>query len=100
MTVNEGAAIEASTAPNKTVRLRRSRPKRQHSTNAIQIEQFENGKTTTTDGPENLVDPKADPAGNGAPVLDERHFKVSDGILDPLSNYTGFVEVIGKMTIH
>lgn len=91
--MRDSVVAEASTAGNP--RVRRSRPKRQHTTNSIQIEQYENGKTTTTAGPANMVDGRNGAAGEAGP-LDERRFKVTDGYLDPNSNYTGFVEVIGK----
>lgn len=93
LTVRDSVVAEASTAGNP--RVRRSRLKRQHTTNSIQIEQFENGKTTTTAGPANVVDGRIGAAGESGP-LDERRFKVTDGLLDAASNYTGFVEVIGK----
>lgn len=82
---------EASIAGNP--RIVRSRSKRQHTTNSIQIEQYENGKTTTTTGPASVVE------GSDVAPLDERRFKITDGYLDPSSNYTGFVEVIGKEII-
>lgn len=91
---DNGATAEASTVANANVRVRRDRYKRQHSTNSIQIEQFENGKATTTPGPDNIVDGKL--AAEGDKALNEHHFKITDGFLDPSSNYTGFVEVIGK----
>lgn len=92
---NNGATAEASTVANANVRVRRNRMKRQHSTNSIQIEQFENGKATTTPGPDNLVDGKL--TDEDGKIWNDRQFKVTDGFLDPSSNYTGFVEVIGKL---
>lgn len=89
LTIRDGVA-EASTAANANVRVRRSRPKRQHLANAIQIEELESGKPTTTAGPANLI------SGDKAQAVDERRFKVIDGFLDPNSNYTGFIEVIGR----
>lgn len=79
LTIRDGVA-EASTASGG------QRSKRQHSPNAIQIEELDNGKPITS-APANLI---------SAAVVDERRFRIVDGYLDPNSNYTGFIEVIGE----
>lgn len=88
LTIRDGVA-EASTTANANVRVRRSRPKRQHSQNDIQIGELENGKPVTP-APANLI------SNDKQQVVDERRFKIVDGFLDPNSNYTGFIEVIGE----
>lgn len=68
------------------------RRRRQSQPNSIQLENSENGKSTT-------VPPKNDDIieiVNGNPT--KNNDIVFDGPLDPASNYTGYLEVIGKMS--
>lgn len=74
----------------------RRRRRRQSQPNSIQIENSENGKSTT-------VPPKTDDIieivnGDIGNPTDNNHHIVFDGPLDPESNYTGYLEVIGKMS--
>lgn len=82
---------------NNAGKLRRRR-RRQFSPNSIQIENSDNGKQTTAlpmvkenDTIQILHENIGDVAQN---------YVVFDGPLDPNSNYTGFVEVIGKFGNH
>lgn len=85
--------IEKKPANNSTKPQSRRR-RRQSQPNSIQIENSENGKSTT-------LPPKTDDIieivnGNIGIPTKNNHI-VFDGPLDPASNYTGYVEVIGKM---
>lgn len=83
---------------NETVKFEKKLRKRrlirrQVSPNSIQVENFENGKSTTPL-------PRAE---ESIQILNENveiGSNVFDGQLDPQSNYTGFIEVIGKFSIH
>lgn len=79
------------TEKNSNNTTRRRRRRRQLSQNSIQVENSENGKSTTI-APKNDENIQIMNAEN----LIDRNFLVFDGPLDPSSNYTGFVEVIGK----
>lgn len=82
-----------STEAPKT-RRRRYRIRRQASSNSIEVENSENGKSTTSA-------PRAEESiqivnENVDNLSDREGIAVFDGPLDPDSNYSGFVEVIGK----
>lgn len=61
----------------------RRRRKRQYLNNSIPGPETEKTTTTTT-------------TPSGAISINSHTFEIYDGLLDPASNYTGFVEVIGK----
>lgn len=61
----------------------RRRRKRQHLNNSIPGPETEKIATTTT-------------TPSGAISINSHTFEIYDGLLDPASNYTGFVEVIGN----
>lgn len=75
-------------------KLKRRR-KRELSPNAIQIENTENGKATTA-LPTSKDDESIQIINGNINGIDSNKYLVFDGPLDPQSNYTGFVEVIGK----
>lgn len=88
----ESESSKATEAPK--TRRRRYRLRRQASANSIEVENSENGKSTTTA-------PRAEESiqivnGNVDNLSDRDSYVVFDGPLDPDSNYSGFVEVIGK----
>lgn len=76
---------------NSSARRRR----RQSQPNSIQIENSENGKSTT-------MPPKTDDiieiVNDNIENTTNINHNVFDGPLDPASNYTGYLEVIGKMS--
>lgn len=74
----------------------RRRRRRQSQPNSIQIENSENGKSTTV-LPPNTDDIIEIVNGNIGNPTNNNHHIVFDGPLDPGSNYTGYLEVIGKM---
>lgn len=86
------------TNTNETVKVEKLRKRRlirrQVSPNSIDIENFDNGKSTTPlpRAEESIQILKA----NVENLIDRNVF---DGPLDPQSNYTGFIEVIGKFSI-
>lgn len=74
-------------------RRRRFRISRQATSNSIEVENSENGKATT-------IAPRAEESiqivNENPDNMADRDYAVFDGPLDPDSNYSGFVEVIGK----
>lgn len=74
---------------------RRRRLRRQASPNSIEVENAENGKSTT-------IAPRAEESiqivnENVDNLADRNSYVVFDGPLDPDSNYSGFIEVIGGL---
>lgn len=91
----ESESKPTSEAPK--TRRRRFRISRQASSNSIEVENSENGKATT-------IAPRAEESiqivnENVDNLSDRDGYAVFDGPLDPDSNYSGFVEVIGKCLI-
>lgn len=86
--LNEKSATEIP----KTTEAPKNRRRRQAASNSINVENSENGKSTTTapraEGSIQIVN-HVDNLNGGD------HYVVFDGPLDPDSNYSGFIEVIG-----
>lgn len=78
---------------NKT-RRRRHRSRRQATANSIEVENSENGKSTTAAprAEESVQISKHDEESS----IDRDSYVVFDGPLDPDSHYSGFIEVIGE----
>lgn len=88
------AATEApKPAEEKKTRRRRHRLRRQVTANSIEAENSENGKSTTAAprAEESIQIVKEDLDK----LTDRESHVVFDGPLDPDSNYSGFIEVIG-----
>lgn len=86
---------DTKTSEAPKTRRRRYRIRRQATANAIEVENSENGKSTTSA-------PRAEESiqivNENVDNLNDRdgYSAVFDGPLDPDSNYSGFVEVIGN----
>lgn len=85
---------KSATESPKSTEAPKTRRRRQATPNAIELENSENGKSTTTA-------PRAEESiqivnENVDNLADRDSYVVFDGLLDPDSNYSGFVEVIGK----
>lgn len=85
---------KAATESPKSTTTPKTRRRRQAAPNSIEVENSENGKSTTTA-------PRAEESiqivnENLDNLADRDSFVVFDGPLDPDSNYSGFVEVIGR----
>lgn len=84
---------KAPVVVRKARRLRRKR--RQHPTNAIEIENENNGKAT--------IMPVTAARYAETIKIDEnaeQNYNIYDGPLDSSSNYTGFIEVIGECLLY
>lgn len=95
--VEKTESDDKKTSEAPKTRRRRFRVSRQATSNSIEVENAENGKATT-------IAPRAEESiqivnENPDNMSDRDGYAVFDGPLDPDSNYSGFIEVIGKFLI-